>query len=99
MIKRWTDQCRRADLASEETLFGSAHNPNRIVVCVGGSHLHAGGDPLGRICSSQRFPWAILTFAALRLTNAVLVLAAIGAYCAWLISLYSYRTLALAPVS
>ncbi len=43
-------------------------------------------------------PWAILAFAILGLTNAVLIAAAIGANCAWIISLYSYRTFAMRPV-
>lgn len=44
-------------------------------------------------------PYAILVFAALNITNVVLVLAAIGANCAWLISLYSYRRFSVAPAS
>ena len=43
-------------------------------------------------------PWAILGFAILGLTNAVLIAAAIGANCAWLISLYSYHTFAMRPM-
>lgn len=44
-------------------------------------------------------PWAILGFATLGLTNAVLIAAAIGANCAWLISLYSCHTFAMRPMS
>ena len=44
-------------------------------------------------------PWAILAFAILGLTNAVVIAAAIGANCVWMISLYSYRGFAVAPAS
>jgi len=44
-------------------------------------------------------PWAILAFAILNLTDAVLIAAAIGANVAWIVSLYSYRTFAVAPAS
>ncbi len=43
-------------------------------------------------------PWAILAFAILGLTNAVLIGAAIGANCAWIISLYSYHTFSMTPI-
>jgi len=44
-------------------------------------------------------PYAILAFAVLGLTNAVLIASAIGANCAWIISLYSYRRFSMPPAS
>ena len=44
-------------------------------------------------------PYAILAFALLGLTNVVLIASAIGANCAWIISLYSYRRFSRPPAA